>query len=46
MQSVMRTHLIQTSPSSHPVRDASEEVEGEGEEEVEGEERWDPEALF
>lgn len=46
MQSVMRTHLIQTSPSSRPARGASGEAEGEGEEEVEEEERWGPEPLF
>lgn len=46
MQSVTRTHLIQTSPFSHPVRDASEKAGGEGEEEVEEEERWGQEALF
>lgn len=46
MQSEMRTHLIQTFPSSRPVRDASQEEEGEGGEEVEGEERLGLEALF
>lgn len=47
MRLVMRTHLIQTSPSSRPVRDASGEEEGGGgEEEVEEEERWGQEALF
>lgn len=46
MQSVMRTHLIQTFPFSRPVRDVSQEAEGEGEEGVEEEERWGQEALF
>lgn len=47
MRSVMRTHRIQTSPFSLPVRDASrEEAVGEGEEEVEEEECWGQEALF
>lgn len=46
MQSVLTTHLIQTSPFSRPQRDVSEEAEGGGEEEVEEEERWDQEALF
>lgn len=47
MWSVMRTHLIQTSPFFLPVRDASGvEVGGGGEEEVEEEERWDQEAPF
>lgn len=46
MQPLMRTHLIQTSPFSRPVRGASGEVEGGGEEEVEEEERWGQEALF
>lgn len=38
--------MIQTSPSCHPVRDASEEVEGAGEGEVEEEEHLGLEALF
>lgn len=47
MWSVMKTHLIQTSPFFLPVRDASGvEVGGGGEEEVEEEERWDQEAPF
>lgn len=37
--------LIQTSPFSHPLRDALVEAEGGGEEEVEEEERWGQEVL-
>ncbi len=40
------TTCILTSPSFRPVRDALEEVEGEGEKEVEEEGRWGLEALF
>lgn len=48
MRPVLRTHLIPTYPFSLPVRDASGEevVGGEGEEEVEEEERLGHEALF
>lgn len=47
MRPVMRTHRIQTSLFSRPVRDASVEQVGDaGEEEVEEEERWGQEALF
>lgn len=37
--------LIQTSPFSRPPRDALEEAEGGGEEEVVEEERWGQEVL-
>lgn len=46
MLTVTVTHLIQTSPFSHLLKDVSQEVVGGGEEEVEEEEHWGQVALF